>query len=289
MSAERVPEALAHRGFSLDGHENTLRAFRAAADLGFLWVETDVNTTSDGVVLAFHDPTLDRVTDTSGDISGVPWSELDGVRIGGSEPLATLSQLLREFPELHVNIDVKDQASVLALPRVIAETDAVERVRVTSFSEDRRRRTLASVAELTGQTPRTSAGTIGCAGLTILSKLARVTDRFSSGIVTGIWSVVTRLWGSTVAPFDTVQLPVRYGVRLPGGRKLPVAVVTPAFVNVAHRVGIAVHVWTVNDAQEMRRLLDLGVDGIVTDRADILARVLADRGQWPPRTASSRV
>lgn len=289
MSAERVPEALAHRGFSLDGHENTLRAFRAAADLGFLWVETDVNTTADGVVLAFHDPTLDRVTDTCGNISGVPWSELDRVRIGGSEPLATLSQLLREFPDLHVNIDVKDEASVLALPRVIVDAGAVERVRVTSFSEDRRRRTLTSITELTGRTPRTSAGTLGCAGLTGLSKVARVTDRFSPRIATALWSVLTRVWGSKVAEFDTVQLPVRYDVRLRGGRKLPVAVVTPTFVKVAHRVGIAVHVWTVNDAQEMHRLLDLGVDGIVTDRADVLARVLADRGQWPPRCSSSRV
>lgn len=287
MSVEPQVTALAHRGFSLDGHENTLRAFRAAADLGFVWVETDVNTTSDGVVLAFHDPTLDRVTNTSGDISDVPWSDLDDVRIGGTEPLATLSELLRELPEQRFNIDVKDEPSVAALPRVIADEGAVGRVRVTSFSEDRRRRTLASIARLTGKRPLTSAGTIGSGGLTILSKVARVTDKISPKIATFIWSALTTLWASKVAEFDTVQLPVSYELSLPGGFTLPVSVVNQKFVEVAHRLGIAVHVWTINDAADMRHLLDLGVDGLVTDRADILAQVLADRGQWPPRSVSS--
>lgn len=285
MSADHQPVALAHRGFSLDGHENTLRAFRAATDLGYVWVETDVNTTSDGVVLAFHDPTLDRVTDARGDISSMPWSELREVRIGGSEPLATLGELLRELPGLHFNIDVKDEASVAALPRVIADEGAVDRVRVTSFSEDRRRRTLTAIEELTGTRPLTSAGTIGCAGLTALSKVAPVTDKLSPKIATWLWAGVTTLWASKVPEFDTVQLPERYDLRLLGGRKLPVSVVTPSFVSVAHRVGVAVHVWTINEAQDMHRLLDLGVDGLVTDRADLLAQVLTDRGQWPPHSA----
>ena len=219
MSVADQPAALAHRGFSLDGHENTLRAFRAAADLGFVWVETDVNTTSDGVVLAFHDPTLDRVTNTSGD------------------------------------------------------------------SEDRRRRTLENIARLTGKRPLTSAGTIGCAGLTILSKTARVTDKASPRIASLIWSLLTKAWAVKVADFTAVQLPVTYDLSLPGGRKLPVSVVDPKFVEVAHRVGVAVHVWTINDADEMRQLLDIGADGIVTDRGDVLTRVLADRGQWPSHSA----
>lgn len=285
MSVADQPAALAHRGFSLDGHENTLRAFRAAADLGFVWVETDVNTTSDGVVLAFHDPTLDRVTNTSGDVCDLPWSELQDVRIGSTEPLATLSELLRELPDLHFNIDVKDESSVTALPRVLAQEGAVDRVRVTSFSEDRRRRTLENIARLTGKRPLTSAGTIGCAGLTILSKTARVTDKASPRIASLIWSLLTKAWAVKVADFTAVQLPVTYDLSLPGGRKLPVSVVDPKFVEVAHRVGVAVHVWTINDADEMRQLLDIGADGIVTDRGDVLTRVLADRGQWPPRSA----
>ncbi|MDO5367280.1 glycerophosphodiester phosphodiesterase family protein [Kocuria sp.] len=285
MSVADQPAALAHRGFSLDGHENTLRAFRAAADLGFVWVETDVNTTSDGVVLAFHDPTLDRVTNTSGDVCDLPWSELQDVRIGSTEPLATLSELLRELPDLHFNIDVKDESSVTALPRVLAQEGAVDRVRVTSFSEDRRRRTLENIARLTGKRPLTSAGTIGCAGLTILSKTARVTDKASPRIASLIWSLLTKAWAVKVADFTAVQLPVTYDLSLPGGRKLPVSVVDPKFVEVAHRVGVAVHVWTINDADEMRQLLDIGADGIVTDRGDVLTRVLADRGQWPPHSA----
>lgn len=289
MSVEPQVAALAHRGFSLDGHENTLRAFRAAADLGYVWVETDVNTTSDGVVLAFHDPTLDRVTNTSGDISDVPWSDLDDVRIGGTEPLPTLGELLRALPEQHFNIDVKDESSVSALPQVLADEGAVDRVRVTSFSESRRRRTLASITRLTGKRPLTSAGTTGCAGLTALSKMAQVTDRISPKIATSAWSVLTKLWASKVAEFDTVQLPVTYELTLPGGFTVSVSVVNRKFVEVAHRVGVAVHVWTINEAEEMRRLLDIGVNGLVTDRADILARVLADRGQWPPQSASCRV
>lgn len=281
MVAHHRPVALAHRGFSLDGHENTLRAFRAAEQLGYRWIETDVNTTADGVVLAFHDPSLDRVTDASGDVCTLSWEQLADVRIGEDEPLAVFEDLLRELPGVHFNIDVKDQASVTALPRVLAAAGAVGRVRVTSFSEARRRRTLAAIARLTGQQPETSAGTVGSAGLTALAKLSRVTDALSPRIAETGWRVLTRLWSRRVAPFDTVQLPVRYEVRLPGGRCLPVAVVTPRFIAFAHRVGIAVHVWTVNEPEQMRRLLDLGVDGLITDRADLLARVLAERGEWP--------
>ena len=281
MVARPRPVALAHRGFSLDGHENTLRAFRAAQELGYRWVETDVNTTVDGVVLAFHDPSLDRVTDTSGEVCDLPWEQLEGVRIGQDEPLAVFEHLLRDLPDVHFNIDVKDEASVTALPRVLAGADAVHRVRVTSFSEARRRRTLAAIARLTGQRPRTSAGTVGSAGLVALSKLARVSDALSPRIAEAAWRALTRLWSRRVAPFDTVQLPVRYVARGPGGRGFPVAVVTPAFVALAHRLGIAVHVWTVNEPEEMRRLLDLGVDGVITDRADLLAEVLTERGEWP--------
>ena len=279
MSARR-PVALAHRGFSPEGHENTLAAFRAAEELGYRWVETDVNTTADGVVLAFHDPNLDRVTDASGDIRELTWEQLSGVRVGG-QPLAVFGDLLRELPDVHFNVDVKDEASVAALPQVLAEAGAVHRVRVTSFSEVRRRRALTAITRLTGQRPQTSAGTVGCVGLTALAKLARVSDHLSPRLAETAWRVVTRLWSCRVAPFDTVQLPARYEVRLPGGRSLPLAVVTPALVAFAHRVGVAVHVWTVNDPQQMRRLLDLGVDGLVTDRADLLARVLAERGEWP--------
>lgn len=281
MSAAHTPVALAHRGFSLDGHENTLRAFRAAAELGYRWAETDVNTTSDGTVLAFHDTTFDRVTDTTGGVGEHTWDELDAVRIGGSERLATMSELLREFPQLHFNIDVKDTSSVLALPRVLAQENAVGRVRVTSFSETRRRRTLAQIAKLSGRTPRTSGGAMGSAGLAVLSKLARVTDRLSPAIAEKLWSALTTAWSFWVAEFDTVQLPMRHEVTLPGGRRVDVAVVTPELVDVAHRVGVAVHVWTINDPQLMRELLDLGVDGLVTDRADLLAQVLTERGQWP--------
>lgn len=278
----RNPAGLAHRGFSPDGHENTMSAFRAAAELGFVWLETDVHTTSDGVVVAFHDPSLERVTGSTGDVNDVTWEQLRELRVGGEHGIPTLTELLRELPEACLNIDVKDEASVAALPEVIAREGALDRVRVTSFSESRRRRALARLRRLTGRRARTSAGMLGTAGFLAVSAVAPVTDRVSPRIAPALWWAHRVAWSRVVAPFDTLQLPEQHVLELPLGRRATVRIVTPRFLNLAHRVGLSVQVWTINDPADMHRLLDAGVDGIITDRADLLRDVLHERGQWPP-------
>lgn len=262
-----TPAALAHRGFSREGAENTLDAFRAARDLGYEWVETDVNTTSDGVVLSFHDDTLDRVTGRSGEVSNLTWEQIRSERVAGAGCITRLTDLLTELPELKLNIDVKDEASVTALPSLLHELGAVDRVRVTSFSESRRRRTLRRLRELSGRSVPTSSGKGGMRLLLVCSWLGGPS-----------WRLARRVAARWIEPFDTVQIPRRH--RVPGGAEIEL--VTPRLLDFAHRHGLQVHVWTVNDAAEMAELLELGVDGIVTDRADLLAGLLDQRGQWPP-------
>ena len=276
------PAALAHRGFSPDGHENTMAAFRAAADLGFVWLETDVHTTRDGVVVAFHDPSLERVTGETGNVNDLAWEQLRALRVGGDHGIPTLTQLLRELPDARLNIDVKDEASVAALPRVIADEDAADRVRVTSFSDSRRRRTLAEITRRTGRRVRTSAGILGTAGFLAVSAVAPLTDRVSRRFTTALWRAHRAAWFRVVVPFDTLQLPEKHVLRLPLGRRITVRVVSARFLELAHREGLSVQVWTVNDPADMHRLLDLGVDGLITDRADLLKDVLVAREQWPP-------
>lgn len=261
------PAALAHRGFSPEGAENTHDAVRAARDLGYVWIETDVNTTRDGVVLSFHDGTLERVTGAAGAVSELTWEQISRERVAGAGRIPRLADLLTRFPELRFNIDVKDEASVTALPPLLHELAAAHRVRVTSFSESRRRRTLRALRALTGGPVPTSCGKEGMRLLLACSWVGGPS-----------WPIARRLAARWIEPFDTVQIPRRY--RLRGGRE--VELVTRRFLDFAHRHGLAVHVWTVNDPAEMAELLELGVDGIVTDRADVLARLLAERGQWPP-------
>ena len=281
-SGRRNPAALAHRGFSLDGHENTLAAFEAATELGFVWLETDVHTTRDGVVVAFHDPTLERVTGTTGAVNDLTWEQLREVRIGGTEEIPTLTELLRALPEACLNIDVKDEASVAALPGVVAREHAAHRLRVTSFSESRRRRALAGITRLTGRRAKTSAGTLGTAGFLAVAAVAPLTDKVSPRVAHALWAAHRAAWSRVVAPFDTLQLPERHTVELPLGRRVTVRIVTRQFLDLAHREGLRVQVWTVNEPADMDRLLDLGVDGLITDRADLLRDVLLRRGQWPP-------
>ena len=244
------PLALAHRGFSAAEPENSMAAFAAAVALGFRYVETDVHATRDGVAVAFHDETLDRVTDGAGRVAELGWSTVSRARIAGSEPVPRLDDLLGTWPDLRVNIDVKSAAAVGPLVEAIERTRAHDRVCVASFSDARRR----AVVRALSRPVTTSAGT----GTTARFRLAAAARR--PGAVT-----------AALGPVDGLQVPERF-------RRL--AVVTGATVAAAHAAGRFVHVWTVNDAADMARLLDLGVDGIVSDRADVLRDVLVSRGAW---------
>lgn len=243
------PIAFAHRGGAAGGVENSMLAFQQAVDMGYRYVETDVHATSDGVLLAFHDRTLDRVTDLTGKIAALPHSHIRHARIAGSEPIPMLEDLLGTWPQLRVNIDVKAFGATGPLVDVIRRTGALDRVCVAAFSERR----IAAVRRGLGPRLCTALGPSRVALLRVAST-SRLVGRF--------------------APRDIpcAQVPDRLG---------PLRLVTPKLVELAHRHGVRVHVWTIDDADEMRRLLDLGVDGIMTDRIDTLRDVMRERGSWP--------
>lgn len=254
-AGRQLPIAMAHRGFSAEGLENSMAAFRAGVELGFRYLETDVHTTADGVLLLFHDETLDRVTDGKGRVAELPAADVAKARISGREPIPTFDDLVTQLPDARLNLDVKDWGSVHSTAAAIERHQMHHRVLVTSFSDRRRR----AVLKLLSQPVASSAGVASNALFTLLGP---VLPR----------PVFHRLMRRVLRDVHALQVPVRYG-RVP--------VVTPGFLRRAHDLGLVVHVWTINDADEMHRLLHLGVDGIVTDRADLLRDVLRARGQWP--------
>lgn len=256
-----VPVGLAHRGgakYAANLHlENSLAAFRRAVDLGYEYLETDVHATADGVLLAFHDSRLDRVTDMAGRVADLPWSTVRSARINGTEPIPLLSELLEEFPGVRVNIDVKAPGAIAPLAEVVRRHNAWDRVCVGSFSDRR----LRAVRRLLGPRLATSAGPTEVAAL-----------RFAPDRV--------QRW--LRSPAQALQIPPTQVV---AGRA--VALVTESLVERVHALGKHLHVWTIDDADEMHRLFDLGVDGIVSDRIDTLATVLAERGHaLTPRRAT---
>lgn len=243
---------MAHRGFSRDGLENSMAAFRDAVALGYTFLETDVHTTADGVLLLFHDETLDRVTDGRGRISRLSAEAVAQARIGGTEPIPLFEDLVTEFPDVRLNLDVKDWNSVATVAAAIERHGLHDRVLIASFSDRRRRAVLRRLS-------RPAASSAGMASIALFVLLGPVLPDV----------LLRRAAARTLRGVHALQVPVRYGA---------VTVVTSGFVRRAHRNGLQVHVWTINEAAEMHRLLDLGVDGIVTDRADILKAVLSERG-----------
>lgn len=244
------PVAIAHRGYSRDGLENSMTAFKAALDLGFSYLETDINTTSDGVAMVFHDPTLDRTTDADGAIAALPYSVVGKARIGGREPIATIDEFVAALPKASFNIDVKDAGSVGPLVAAIEKYALHDRVCVASFSEKRRRQVLAGLSRPVASSP---------------GKSLLVAYFLLSPWLPG--AVVRRLMRGV----DVLQVPTQYkGLEL----------VTAATVRRAHKLGLKIHVWTINDPVRMHALFDVGVDGVMTDRADLLAEVMRQRGYW---------
>ena len=245
------PRAFVHRGWHYDelaGMENSLSAFRRAVDEGYLYLETDVHATSDGVVVVHHDPVLDRTTDARGEVAALPWRTVRTARIGGREPVSRLADLLEELPQAMLNIDVKAESAIGPLVETLRRTGSLGRVCVASFSEAR----LTRVRRLAGDGLLTSMGTRAIARLWASGRLPE-------------W-VLRRRGDERIA-----QVPVRHG---------RVTVVDRRLVTVARDRGIEVHVWTVDDPAQMNELIDLGVDGLMTDRPEVLRDVLRARGLW---------
>ncbi|MGQ4384543.1 glycerophosphodiester phosphodiesterase [Streptomyces sp. SAS_270] len=240
------PIAFAHRGGAADGLENTVAQFRRAVETGYRYLETDVHATADGRLVAFHDSTLDRMTDGAGRIADLPWQDVSHARVAGKEPVPLFEELLETFPQARWNVDIKAEPAVRPLLDLLDRTSAWDRVCVGSFSEPR----VARAQQLAGPRLATSYGTRGVLGLRLLSY--------------GIPAALRRSAVAAQVPESQSGIPV----------------VDHRFVRAAHARGLKVHVWTVNEPQRMHRLLDLGVDGIMTDHIDTLRKVLEDRGTW---------
>jgi len=228
--------------------ENSLAAFQRAVDLGYRYLETDVHATSDGVLLAFHDSALDRVTDSAGRVAALRADEVARARIGGQEAIPLLEDLLGTFPEARFNIDVKHVTAIGPLVSAVRRTRAIDRVCVGSFSDRR----LAAVRAALGPDLATSFGPRGVLAVRVASELGLLRRLVREGV-------------------PCLQVPPAFG---------GVRVISPRFLDLAHRLGLHVHAWTIDDPAQMNRLLDLGVDGIMTDDLPALKDVLVLRRQW---------
>ncbi len=249
--------ALAHRGGALHpdnlGLENTHKAFELAVGLGYRYLETDVHVTSDGELLAFHDAHLDRVTDRSGPVAALRYAEVATARVGGTEAIPRLADLLEAFPGARFNVDLKAAGSVEPLVDLIVRAGAQERLCVGSFSDRVIRAFRVSVRARSSVPVATSCGIVAAAGTAFLPGGGRT-------------PAIVRDAGSVF------QVPLRFRGTVP--------VLSRRFVERAHGSGRHVHVWTVDDRTQIEHVLDLGVDGIFTDRPDVLKDVLLDRGLW---------
>jgi glycerophosphoryl diester phosphodiesterase len=251
------PRAFAHRGWHLGdlaGMENSLAAFRRAAAEGYCYLETDIRATRDGVVVVLHDATLDRTTDGSGLISDLPAAALTEVRVNGREPIPLLEQVLTELPTTRMTIELKAHGVVEPVLAVLERTDSWHRVCLGSYHDGR----LTRARKAAGARLFTSLAQASAFGLRARAWLDALPSPLSSLPTPPVLG-------------NLAQLPRRFGA---------LTVVDETLLRTAHAGGREVHVWTVDDPVEMGALLDLGVDGLLSDRPDLLREVLHSRDAW---------
>jgi len=242
------PVRFAHRGSRVLWPENTMTAFQGAVDLGYRYIETDVHVSRDGVIFIFHDDTLERVTNGKGLARDWEWAELKKLDAAyrfkpeAGYPLRNkgihipcLEEVMAAFPDMMFNIDLKQPGIEALMADFISSHGYGERVLIASFKDRRLRR----FRKLAGEGIATSAGLREAGVFWAYSRLNKILE----------------------TPAQALQVPVRMR---------GVTVVDKKMIAAAHAAGKQVHVWTVNDPEEMQRLLNLGIDGIVTDRPDLL-------------------
>jgi glycerophosphoryl diester phosphodiesterase len=257
------PRRIAHRGLALDGAENTLRAFSDALGAGADMLETDTRATADGTALAVHDPDLRRIAGDPRRIGDLRDADLPAIRVGGTEPIARLEDVLGTFPDVPVNIDVKDEAAIAPAAAAIARTRAAGRVCVTSFRGAVASRAARAVREATGVSPMRSPSREVIAGF-LIGRTLEAPD-----------ALMHRL----LERFGALQVPVSQS---------GIPVVTAANVAAAHRVGCEVQVWTIDETAQMKGLFEIGVDGIITNRVDRLTALLEPTGADPALRSPTR-
>jgi len=241
-----LPRVLAHRGLAVGVPDNTLLAFLRALAHGANYLEIDVHATRDGVAVVAHDIDLVRLANRPERISELTFSELKRIRLAENQRVSSLAEVLDAFPDARLNIDIKAAEAVNPTVVAITAARAHHRVLITSFSERRRK---AALAQLPGVATSASSSRFTLALVASILHLKPVAARALRGI-------------------HAVQVPVRYN---------GITIVTPRLVKLLHELGIEIHIWTVNDRHTMEQLLDLGIDGLVTDRADIALGLLMEK------------
>lgn len=241
------PIAFAHRGGTSAAPENTMRAFEDAVELGYSYIETDVHATADGVLVAFHDPDLRRTCGINATIAESTWETVKSARVDGTDGIPLFADLLHTWPNIKWNIDCKSDEALLPLIQVLEEANCFDRVCIGSFSDKR----LKTIRSHFGDKLCTSMG-------------PREVTQF-----------VARANAFLPLPQSVqalaAQVPVNQG---------PIPVVTARSVAYAHKRNIAVHVWTIDDPVEIARLIDLGVDGVMSDDTRALRDVFIAKGIW---------
>jgi len=239
------PVAIAHRGGSYLGSENTMEAFENAINMGFKFLETDIQITKDKKLIAFHDETLNRVTDGKGYIQNKTWGELRKVKVAGKYNIPLLSDIFFSWPEINLNIDPKNNSSISTLIEFLKKNNVFDRICIGSFSGKR----LDNLRKIFGSALCTSAGPLEVLKLKLSSLNFRNFD----------------------IDANCVQVPLKY---------FGINIIDRIFIDYCHELNLKVHVWTINEIQEIEKLLDLGVDGIISDNLEGLKTVLTKRNLW---------
>lgn len=241
------PLALAHQGGAAEETGNSTGAFANATGLGYRYLDIDLQSTSDGVLVAFHDDNMKELTGLDSAVADRTWAELSDLTLANGEPLARFDDLLEAHAEAFWNIEVKNDEAVDPVVTMIRERNLDQRVCLNTFWDWRMYRVRRAAQELE--------------------------PAYSTPIVSTLWLKATSYlpWLPYRTSADATQAPTR-------DRGIPV--LDERFVKRAHQVDLKVLVWTINESQEMRRLLDIGVDGILSDKPTVLKAVLEERGQW---------
>jgi len=245
------PIAFAHQGGANEFPTNTMKAFDGSVAMGYRYIETDLQVTSDGVLVTFHDDTLDRVTDHTGAISSLPWSVVKEARVDGTEPIPRFEDVLEAHPDIRFNIEPKSDQSVPPFIDAVQRTGTINRICCGSFSD---------------------------------ARLKKIRKALGPGLCTGTGNVETgRLRAASWVPIRAVAKALARTnaacTQVPP-KKSVIPIVDRRFVGFAHELGLPVHVWTIDERAEINRLLDLGVDGVMTDSPSVLKDALVQRGQW---------